>query len=151
MPSYTAVMFREEDGRYLGKIPVIPEISSTQYTRDSVLKELKQLLQKELLRLTNEGLPIPVENWVPARTIWVINPRRGDSVPYLISVEKEDTGSYVAVPTAFPNLIIKGDTVEAALRDMKFEIHQKLELAAAKGEYFPTQDEHDAYIIKVSI
>lgn len=151
MPSYTAVMFREDDGRYLGKIPVIPEISSIQHTRDLVLKDLKQMLQKELLRLSDEDLPIPVENWVPARTIWVINPRRGDSVPYLISIEKENSDSYIAVPTAFPSLVIKRETAESALQDVKFEIHQKLELAAAQGEYFPIQDEHDAYIIRVSI
>ena len=151
MPSYTAVMFREKDGRYLGKVPVIPGIRSIQYTRDSVLKDLKQIVQKELLRLADEGLPIPVENWVPARTIWVINPRRGDSVPYLISIEKENSDSYIAVPTAFPTLQVKGETAESALQDVKFEIHRKLELAAAQGKYFPIQDEHDAYIIKVSI
>ena len=149
MPSYTAVMFREEDGRYLGKIPVIPEITSVQKTRDVVLKDLKLRLQEKLSELMNEGLPIPNEDWVPARTIWVTNPRRGDSVPYLASIEKQESDSYVAVPTAFPELKVTGETIEEVLENLQFGIHKKLELAVSRGEHFPIQDEHDVYIIKV--
>jgi len=149
MPSYTAVMFREEDGRYMGKIPVIPEITSIQKTRDVVLKDLKTRLEEKLSELTNEGLPIPTEDWVPARTIWVTNPRRGDSVPYLASIERKQSNSYVAVPTAFPELQVTGATVEDVLENLKFDIHKKLELAVSRGEHFPIQDEHDVYIIKI--
>tara|TARA_B100000686_G_scaffold349885_1_gene444320 strand:+ start:1373 stop:1822 length:450 start_codon:yes stop_codon:yes gene_type:complete len=149
MPSYTAVMFREEDGRYMGKIPVIPEITSIQKTRDVVLKDLRTRLEEKLSDLMNEGLPIPTEDWVPARTIWVTNPRRGDSVPYLASIEREQADSYTAVPTAFPELKVTGETIEEVLENLQFGIHKKLELAVSRGEHFPIQDEHDVYIIKV--
>lgn len=149
MPSYTAVMFRVEDGRYMGKIPVIPEITSIQKTRDVVLKDLKTRLEEKFSELTSEGLPIPTEDWVPARTIWVTNPRRGDLVPYLASIERVEPDTYVAVPTAFPELKATGETIENVLENLKFDIHKKLELAVSSGEHFPIQDEHDFYIIKI--
>ena len=149
MSSYTAVMFRNNDGKYIGKVPVMPDITCENVTRASVLQDLKIAINLKLSTLKSEGLPNPIENWTPVRTVWVKNPRRGDSIPYTVAIEYDGVGIYSAKLTAWPEIQVDASDIDKVISQIGQKVHQAMEKLVAEGKFFPVQDEHDSYIIRV--
>lgn len=149
MPSYTAILFTNPDGSYTAKIPALPACQAEGVSRAQALDNVKDAVSKTLSDLARENSEAPQESWSPARTVWVRNPRRGDTSPYLIAIERLDEDNYQATPAVFPDLQETASTIEEALTNISPLIYQCLENLVAEGRHFPIQDDPQSYVVRV--
>jgi len=148
MPRYTAVLFTNTDGTHSVRLPALPGCQAQGRTRGEALENAAKAATAYLAERSNAGGRPPREEWTPARTLWVQNPRRGDLIPYVAAVEQAD-GGYRVTPVLFPDIQETAPTIEEALGLVRPRILQHLTTLVAQGRNFPVQDDPHAYVITV--
>ena len=149
-PSYTAVLLPNEDGSYRGLIPAMTGVTGQGPTRAAALENVTDNAGIALGEILAEGGEAPREEWPPVRTVWVRNPRRGDTSPYIVMIQRTDEGEYRATPVAFPDVSIVSADLEDAVSQVGPLLFQRLTEMFAQGRHFPTQDDPQNYVIRVT-
>ena len=150
MPSYTAILFLDPDGTYVVRVPALPSSRHvTGLTRSEALANAKAAIVETLDEMARQGRKAPREEWSPARTVWVQDPRQGESIPYLIAVERADDDRFTATPAVFPDLQETASTIDEALTNIGSLIYQHLVGLVAEKRLYPTQDDQQSYIVRV--
>ncbi len=149
-PSYTAVLLPNEDGSYRALIPAVPDVTGQGPTRAAALDDVAGNAGVALGQIAAEGGETPREEWPPVRTVWVRNPRRGDTSPYVVMIQRTDEGEYRATPVAFPDVSTISADLEEAVANVGPLLFQRLTELFAQGRHFPTQDDPQNYVIRVT-
>ena len=150
MPSFTAVLFPNDDGSIRALMPALPTLEGGGATRAAALEDVKRGAEVLLAEMLSEGRVAPREESSPVRTVWVRNPRRGDTVPYVIMISRTESGDYSAMPVAFPDMSVEMPTPEAAIDLIGPLLFERLTALVAEGRHFPTQDDPQAFVVRVS-
>lgn len=149
-PSYTAVLLPNEDGSYSALIPVMTGVTGQGPTRAAALENVTDNAGIALGEILAEGNEAPREDWPPVRTVWVRNPRRGDTSPYIVMIQRTDEREYRATPVAFPDVSTVSADLEDAVSQVGPLLFQRLTEMFAQGRHFPTQDDPQNYVIRVT-
>ena len=150
MPSYTAVLFPNDDGSIRARMPALPTLEGGGPTRAAALEDVKRGAEILLAEMLSEGNIAPREESSPVRTVWVRNPRRGDTVPYVVMISRTESGEFSAMPVAFPDMSVEMPTPEAAVELIGPLLFERLTALVAEGRHFPTQDDPQAFVVRVS-
>ena len=121
------------------------------------------------MRFLPEAGEAPREEWPPVRTVWVRNPRRGDTSPYIVMIQRanrtdegadpadqeagpadEETEGYRATPVAFPDVSVVSADLEDAVSQVGPLLFQRLTEMFAQGRHYSTQDDPQNYVIRVT-
>ena len=148
-PSYTAVLLPNEDGSYRGMIPAIEGVGGQGATRAAALTDVTTNAEIALGEILAGGGEAPREEWPPVRTVWVRNPRRGDTAPYIVMIQRNDEGGYCATAVAFPDVSATSLDPEEAVSHVGPLLFQRLTELVAAGRHFPTQDDPQNYVVRV--
>lgn len=149
-PSYTAVLLPNEDGSYRALIPAMADVTGQGPTRAAALENVTDNAGIALGEILAEGGEAPREEWPPVRTVWVRNPRRGDTSPYIVMIQRADEGEYRATPVAFPDVFTVSADLEDAVSQVGPLLFRRLTEMFAQGRHFPTQDDPQNYVIRVT-
>ncbi len=150
MPAYTVVLLPNDDGSHRALVPALPLAEGAGPTRAAALAEVTRSAESALAEIIAQGGRPPREEWSPVRTVWVRNPRRGDTSPYAVMVQQTEEGAFQATPVAFTDVTYTGTTVEEAVEPIGPLLFQRLTELVAQGKHFPTQDDPQAYVIRVA-
>ena len=149
-PSYTAILLPNEDGSYRGLIPAMANVMGQGSTRAAALENVTDNAGLALGEILAGGGEAPREEWPPVRTVWVRNPRRGDTSPYIVMIQRTEEGEYCATPVAFPDVSTVSADLEDAVSQIGPLLFQRLTEMFAQGRHFPTQDDPQNYVIRVT-
>ena len=149
MPSYTAVLLPNDDGSMRAYMPALPTLEGAGATRAAALEDVKKGAENLLAEMLSEGHGAPREESSPVRTVWVRNPRRGDTVPYVVMIRRTESGDFNVMPVAFPDMSVEMPTAEAAIDLIGPLLFERLTTLVAQGRHFPTQDDPQAYVVRV--
>ena len=169
MPSYTAVLLPNDDGSYRALIPAMPDVTGQGATRAAALADVADNAGGALGEILAGGGEAPREEWPPVRTVWVRNPRRGDTSPYIVMIQRanrtdegadtadqeagpadEETEGYRATPVAFPDVSVVSADLEDAVSQVGPLLFQRLTEMFAQGRHYSTQDDPQNYVIRVT-
>ena len=150
MPSYTAVLLPNEDGSYRALIPAMPDVTGEGPTRAGALADVTSNAEAALSEILGSGATAPREEWPPVRTVWVRNPRRGDASPYIVMIQRTEDAGFRATPVAFPDVSTVSADLEEAVSQVGPLLFQRLTEMFAQGRHFPTQDDPQNYVIRVT-
>lgn len=149
-PSYTAVLLPNEDGSYRAVVPAITGVTGQGPTRAAALADVTDTAGIALGEIVAGGGAAPREEWPPVRIVWVRNPRRGDTSPYVVMIQRTEETQYRATPVAFPDVSTISDDPEDAVSLVGPLLFQRLTEMFAQGRHFPTQDDPQNYVIRVT-
>jgi len=128
----------------------MPDVAGQGGTRAAALENVTENAGIALGEILAEGGEAPREEWPPVRTVWVRNPRRGDTSPYIVMIRRTDEGEYHATPVAFPDVSTVSADPEDAVSQVGPLLFQRLTEMFAQGRHFPTQDDPQNYVIRVT-
>ena len=148
-PSYTAVLLPNEDGSYSAVVPAIAGVTGQGATRAAALDDVADNAGIALGEIIAEGGETPREEWPPVRTVWVRNPRRGDTSPYIVMIQRTEEGEYRATPVAFPDVSTVSADLEEAVSQVGPLLFQRLTQMFAEGRHYSTQDDPQNYVVRV--
>jgi predicted RNase H-like HicB family nuclease len=149
VPSYTAVLFTNTDGSHTVRIPALPSCEAQGATRAEALENAKAAILDRLAELKQSGQRPPREEGSPVRTVWVQNPRRKDTAPFVVALEGVEDGQVAATPVLFPDLRTVAATAEEALALVGPRLYEHLVWLVAQKRFFPVQDDPHAYVVRV--
>ena len=152
MATFTAVLFPQLDGSYLAWIPALPECRAEGVTRASALANVAIAAGGILEALFANGRGSRLrEDWSPARTVWVLDPRTGDTIPYVVAVERTDDldRPFRGMAVLFPEVVESAADIDAVLRLVRPRLYQHLVGLVAAKRRFPVQDDQSAYPVRV--
>ncbi|MBI4235916.1 MAG: type II toxin-antitoxin system HicB family antitoxin [Chloroflexi bacterium] len=153
MATYTALLFTSPDGSHTARVPALSrpgqDCQAQGRTRAEALGNAARAAAAVLADVAQRGQPPPQEEWSPARTVHVQDPRRSGTIPYVICVERAEDGCYAATPVLFPEIHETAASVEEALSLLGPRLYAHLVGLAAQGRGFPVQDDPNAYVIQV--
>ena len=153
MRTYTAVLFTNADGSHTARVPALSregrECQAQGRTRAEALEKAAEAAAGLLADDARAGRPMLRQEWPPVRTVHVLDPRRGGTIPYVVCVERDAESRYRVTPVLFPELQGTSASVEEALERVGPLIFQHLTLLVSQGKGFPVQDDPQAYMISV--
>jgi predicted RNase H-like HicB family nuclease len=70
---------------------------------------------------------------------------------YIVIVEEDESGGFVAKAPAFPGVVDQGDTEEEAVMNLRDALMFTIECMAEEGEESPESDVHRRFVREVEL